>query len=80
MSPSTIIFFPPDGDRIGRYSIFQYQRVENSGYKYVWVGEFGEYVDLVFNETNLVGSSMSQVSYNLKSLVLNLFVKLVDQP
>jgi hypothetical protein len=44
----------PDGDRIGRYSIFQYQRVENSGYKYVWVGEFGEYVDLTFNQTNLV--------------------------
>ena len=55
-------FFPADGDRIGRYSIFQYQRVENSGYKYVWVGEFGEYVDLAFNETNLVGYSMSQVS------------------
>jgi len=31
-----------DGDRIGRYSIFQYQKVEE-GFKYVWVGEFGEY-------------------------------------
>ena len=46
--------FNSDGDRIGRYSIFQYQKTPDEGYKYVWVGEFGEYPDLQFaiiNET-----------------------------
>ena len=43
--------FNTDGDRIGRYSIFQYQRVTAAEgyYKYVWVGEFGEYPDLQFS-------------------------------
>ena len=39
-----------DGDRIGRYSIYQYQKV-GSSYKYVWVGEYGEYPNLNYNET-----------------------------
>jgi hypothetical protein len=41
--------------------------VENSGYKYVWVGEFGEYFDLMYNETNLVGYSMKQVIAEINS-------------
>ena len=41
--------FNSDGDRIGRYSIFQYQKVPSEGYKYVWVGEFGEYPEFYFD-------------------------------
>ena len=36
--------FNKDGDRIGRYSIYQYQYVdEDSAFKYVLVGEFGDF-------------------------------------
>ena len=36
--------FNKDGDRIGRYSIYQYQYVdEDAAFKYVLVGEFGDF-------------------------------------
>ncbi len=43
-----------DGDRVGRYSIFQYQKMEDEEvYNYVMVGEFGEYDDIEFEETGV---------------------------
>lgn len=46
--------FNKDGDRIGRYSIFQFQKKKGQRsmkFTYVRLGEFGEYVNLLYNES-----------------------------
>lgn len=62
--------FNGDGDRIGRYSIFQYQKVPDEGYKYIQVGEFGEFPDWTY-KPNI--SRAHQVGMT-QQLALNTFI------
>ncbi|TRY70320.1 hypothetical protein TCAL_08251 [Tigriopus californicus] len=62
--------FNGDGDRIGRYSIFQYQKVPDEGYKYIQVGEFGEFPDWTYKHKI---SRAHQVGMT-QQLALNTFI------
>jgi len=66
--------FNSDGDGMGRYSVYQYQKVGETGlkYEYVWMGEFGEMDNYRWGEVNMSGVFPSMERFTTQELYFEL--------